>query len=102
MSKKLSDYIPIFADQGIDYVAAAPTAGVSAAGQEVIVSGSPHVMKLDHQMANDTYTAVVTAGTAGMGTLVVTAKTTTTVEVEGGANGEKVNLVVVGQLKGQS
>jgi hypothetical protein len=102
MSKKLSDYIPIFADQGIDYVAAAPAAGVSTQAQEVVVSGATHTVTLASQMANNTYTAIATNGTDGGSAVTIGTKTTTTVVIKNGSADDNVNLVVVGQLKGQS
>ena len=102
MSKKLSDYIPIFADQGIDYVAAAPAAGVSTQAQEVVISGATHTVTLASQMANNTYVALATNGTNGGSAVTIGTKTTTTVEIKGGSASDKINLVIVGQLNGQS
>ena len=102
MSKKLSDYIPIFADQGIDYVAAAPAAGVATQYQVVEASGVGGVsmtITLEHEMANANY-AVVANDDLGNAT-PVGGKTVTTFQAIPGVTPCTLNLIIVGQLKGQ-
>lgn len=98
MSKKISDYVPIFKDQGIDYVAAADAAGVGTQYQVVAISGNPHTVTLAKEMANSDYVAVVTAN--AQNAVSVSNKSTTTFEI-GGLGGGVANVIVIGQLKGQ-
>jgi hypothetical protein len=100
MAKKLSDYIPIFADQGIDYVAAAPAAGVATQYQVVSVSGASQTVTLANQMANADY-AVMLTDDKGTTTAYADTKTVTSFSAKGLANPSTLNVIVVGQLKGQ-
>ena len=100
MSKKISDYVPIFKDQGIDYVAAADAAGVATQYQVVTISGDPHTITLAKEMANTDYAAVLASDGASL-TIDDAQKTTTTFQIAGGFAGVTVaNVIVIGQLKG--
>jgi hypothetical protein len=99
MAKKLSDYIPILKDQGIDYIAAAPAAGVATQYQVITISGAPQIVTLDHEMANASY-AVCGSDVSG-GVLTIGTKTVSTVEITTSSGTAECNLIIVGQLKGQ-
>ena len=100
MSKKISDYVPIFKDQGIDYVAAADAAGVGTQHQVVVVSGSAHTITLAKEMASTSYTAVASSNEAARPAAIGT-KEVSSVVVTGLNAGDEVNIIVIGQLKGQ-
>ena len=105
MAKKLSDYIPIFADQGIDYVSAAPAAGVATYVQTVTPSGGASwdgaTVTLDHQMADTNYAVLTDQEERPL--LVIGNKTVTSFETDdnGAAGTGTVSFVIVGQLQGQ-
>lgn len=100
MSKKISDYVPIFKDQGIDYVAAADAAGVATQYQVVTISGDPHTVTLAKEMANTDYAAVATADNSTP-FIDSAAKTTSSFQITGCIASDVVNVIVIGQLKGQ-
>jgi len=101
MAKKISDYIPILKDQGIDYVAAAPVAGVSTQYQVVNISGNPQTIELEHDMADTNYAVVVDVSVGN--SQQIDNKTTTSFRYTPGASGYigELNVIIVGQLKGQ-
>jgi hypothetical protein len=100
MARKLSDYIPILAAEGIDYVAAADAAGVGSQYQLVTVSGGTQAVTLAKQMANVSYAVLVTEETGAV-TVAESSKTVTGFDLIGGGAGEIANVLVIGQLNGQ-
>ena len=100
MAKKLSDYIPIFADQGIDYVSAANAAGIATQYQVVSISGATQTITLATQMADTDY-AVSLTDNKGSTTVYADTKTVTSFSAKGLANPSTLNVIVVGQLEGQ-
>ena len=109
MAKKLSDYIPILKDQGIDYIAAAPAAGVSTQYKIVdFSSGTPQVIELDHEMADTNYAVTACTDTATPIAVGFTGwpdltegKTVSAFAADDMGAGGIVNFIIVGQLKGQ-
>lgn len=101
MAKKISDYIPILKDQGIDYIAAAPAPGVATQYQVVNISGSPQTIELGHEMADTTYAVVVDVSVGN--SQQISNKTTASFDYTPGAPGYtgELNVIIVGQLKGQ-
>lgn len=102
MARKLSDYIPILAAEGIDYVNAADAAGVGTQYQVVTVSGNPQTVTLAKQMANTDYAVLVydPSGTVNMDT-DLNNKTVSSISLVDGGASEVVNVIVIGQLKDQ-
>ncbi|MBO75991.1 MAG: hypothetical protein CME17_01050 [Gemmatimonadetes bacterium] len=102
MAKKLSDYIPIFADQGIDYVSAAPAAGVATQYQVIAASGvGTNTITLEHQMANTDYAVCISQEDGNNAYLESASKTVTGFNVNDGWSAASISIVVIGQLKGQ-
>jgi len=102
MAKKLSDYIPIFADQGIDYVSAAPAAGVATQYQVIAASGlGTNTITLEHQMANTDYAVLVDDTDQNGSYLESGTKTVTGFDVNDNGGAVSISIVVIGQLKGQ-
>ena len=99
MAKKISDYVPILKDQGIDYVTAAGVAGLGFQCQTVTVSGSPATITLSTEMADTSYCAIA-QGEGNALSVDEGTKTVSGFDVLGGS-GEVANIIVIGQLKGQ-
>jgi hypothetical protein len=104
MAKKLSDYIPILKDQGIDYVAAAPAAGVGTYVQTITPSGGASwngsTVTLDHTMADTNYAVLTDQAERPMITIYDKTATSFVTDDNGYAGTGTVSFVIVGQLKG--
>lgn len=103
--KKISDYVPPFKDQGIDYVAAANAAGVGIQAALVTQSGAaPLVVDLEaiglKKMADTNYVVISQVEGAAV-TVDESTKTVDGFNVLGGSDTEVHNLLVIGRLQGQ-
>lgn len=100
--RKLSDYVPILADQEIDYVAIAQTDNVVTFGLEGTTAAQADgnvELTLPYEMANTDYRVAIGNRTDADVVLRVEAKTTTTVTIQHTAGTAAItfDLVVVGQ-----
>ena len=104
--KKISDYVPILADQGMDYLAAAVKAGVTIQTKKITQPGAaPLVVDLVAEgltaMADTDYVVLVQGETVARVTVDESSVTTAGFDVLGGAITEVVHLVVIGRVAGQ-
>jgi len=101
--KKVSDYVPILDDLGIDYVVASNKNGVGVQNLRVAMPADGIIVFADNglsDMANDTYCALVQNQTdiADPATVVTAVDKIT---ITGPDTGDILNIVIVGTLKGQ-
>ena len=101
--KKISNYLPPLRDQGMDYLAAANAAGVSIQHGSAILDGNAQTITLVSEMANATFTVLMTNETASARVPAITAKTTTTFVLDNaGTNLDVLGYAVIGQISGQT
>lgn len=105
-AKKLSNYIPILKDQGIDYATAAGKAGDGMQHIRVAQSGaSPYAFVFaDNGLQDmaDTEYDVIVQGPNGDERADYSSRATTGFDITGGADTEDLIVLVMGRIKGQT
>lgn len=104
--KKISGSVPVFKDQGIDYVTAAAKAGEAVQHCSVTQSGaSPYAVTFAGMglkpMADATYDVLVCGPTAGT-TVDYSTRTVTGFSITGGTAADRITVMVIGRLANQA
>lgn len=102
--KKLSDYDPIMSDNGIDYVVASRSAGVSLQSITWAMSATGvFVFETEGltDMANTSYQVMVMNQTSTVRPATVGSKTTSQFTITGPDAADSLDIWIVGQLENQ-
>lgn len=102
--KKFKDYDPVMDEHGIEYVAAAGTAGIGVQGKTwAMVTGGVFVFA-DNALANmadTTYQVIVQNQTDIADPATVGSKTATQFTITGPDDADVLDIVVIGRIAGQ-
>jgi hypothetical protein len=104
--KKISDYVPPLKNEGVPYVVAASKGGVSVQVGEIVQAGaSPFAVTFAalgmSDMADTAYIPIVT-GPDGDERADLATRMVSGFSILGGADTERLGIVVHGRLKGQA
>lgn len=103
MAKKISDYVPVLDDEGMDYLVGANASGMSMQSGVISALGVGGTIQLESEMADTNYIVLLSNATSGVTRAIShAAKTVTQFNYGGqGTDGDSLGWVVIGRLKNQ-